>query len=255
MGKKIDLPLCKCGCEREIIIKYHHKYYGTPKFIKGHNAKGKNHPLYDKKHSKDTIIKMSLIKKGKIFTEIHKKRISNGNKGKERTEEMKGKYRKSKIGKINPMYKKTHSIEARTKISVASKEHWKNLEYRGNMSEKMKGENNPCWKGGITNESHKRLMDNEWRKISRRIRERDSCTCQLCGKHKLELKNTLDVHHIIPYIISKNNDDTNLITLCRGCHTTYEHKIKQLGYLHLQKLIINKNKIKQKIILDFREKT
>ena len=30
--------LCKCGCEREIIWKPHHKRYGTPKYISGHNG-------------------------------------------------------------------------------------------------------------------------------------------------------------------------------------------------------------------------
>ncbi len=29
---------CKCGCEEEIIEQYHHKYYGVPSFISGHNT-------------------------------------------------------------------------------------------------------------------------------------------------------------------------------------------------------------------------
>ena len=30
---------CKCGCGEEIIVKLHHKYYGIPDFIRGHNSR------------------------------------------------------------------------------------------------------------------------------------------------------------------------------------------------------------------------
>lgn len=29
--------LCACGCNQKIEIKKHHKYYGIPKYIHGHN--------------------------------------------------------------------------------------------------------------------------------------------------------------------------------------------------------------------------
>lgn len=32
---------CKCNCGRKIEIKPHHKYYGTPEYIHGHNERGK----------------------------------------------------------------------------------------------------------------------------------------------------------------------------------------------------------------------
>jgi len=78
---------CDCGCNQEIIIQRHHKYYGIPKYIKGHYWKGKHHTkdsiekisnakcgennsginnhFYGKHHSKDTIEKMSKAKEGK----------------------------------------------------------------------------------------------------------------------------------------------------------------------------------------------
>lgn len=31
--------LCECGCKIEIIIKPHHSWYGTPRFITGHDSK------------------------------------------------------------------------------------------------------------------------------------------------------------------------------------------------------------------------
>ncbi len=41
-----DMKLCECGCGQEIISQYHHKYYGIPRFIRGHQNKGKNNPMY-----------------------------------------------------------------------------------------------------------------------------------------------------------------------------------------------------------------
>ena len=31
--------LCKCGCGQEIVEKYHHRYYGSPDYIHGHNGR------------------------------------------------------------------------------------------------------------------------------------------------------------------------------------------------------------------------
>lgn len=39
--KKIQEKIfCKCGCDKEIIIKPQHKYYGIAKYIRGHQSKG-----------------------------------------------------------------------------------------------------------------------------------------------------------------------------------------------------------------------
>ena len=78
-------PLCKCGCGKEIIPQYHHKYYNTPHFIRGHNSRVQ-HPMYGKKHSDTTIQIMRVAKKGKKFNNTHKGAISKGNKGKKRTD-------------------------------------------------------------------------------------------------------------------------------------------------------------------------
>ena len=64
---------CKCGCGGEIIIKPHHKYYGIPEYISGHNKSflGKHHNeisiqkisdnhigMLDKNHSEESKQKM-----------------------------------------------------------------------------------------------------------------------------------------------------------------------------------------------------
>ena len=40
----------------------------------------------------------------------------------------------------------------------------------------------------------------------------------MCGKTKEENKRNMDVHHIVPYLDSKDNSLDNLICLCRRCH-------------------------------------
>ena len=40
------MKLCECGCGQEIVKQPHHKRFGTPRFILGHNSKGKTNPMY-----------------------------------------------------------------------------------------------------------------------------------------------------------------------------------------------------------------
>lgn len=65
-----------------------------------------------------------------------------------------------------------------------------------------------------------------WRAQSRLARERDKHVCRICGSKAGKKK--LDVHHIIPF--KEFNGDyltanqlSNLITLCRQCHTNVEN--------------------------------
>lgn len=65
---------------------------------------GENNPLYGKTHTSETILKMSVIKTGKIFTEEHRENISV-----------------SKSGTTNPWYGKKRSETTRKKMSEAQK--------------------------------------------------------------------------------------------------------------------------------------
>lgn len=68
-----------------------------------------------------------------------------------------------------------------------------------------------------------------WVKISKRIRERDNYTCQMCG---IQRKSYLIVHHKDwngkirgRSLKLMNNEDDNLITLCHKCHNgIHRHK-------------------------------
>ena len=58
-----------------------------------------------------------------------------------------------------------------------------------------------------------RLSLEEYQTLRKRVLERDSWRCQLCGSQK-----DLHVHHLQPR--GRLGDDSlhNLITLCVGCH-------------------------------------
>ena len=92
------------------------------------------------------------------------------------------------------------------------------------------GSKNPKWKGGITPESNKRVGRKLWIEIRKKVYERDNLTCQHCGKTNC----LLVAHHKIPYRISKNDDLSNLISLCSVCHTKEEWRLNSFELRNLQ---------------------
>ena len=83
---------------------------------------------------------------------------------------------------------------------------------RRTRSETLRGERNGRWEGGKSFE----LYPEEFWEKREAIRERDGRVCQICGAHESQLDRRLDVHHIDGD--KQNNDDHNLISLCRECH-------------------------------------
>jgi len=107
--------LCKCGCGKEIIIKPHHRYYGIPEYINGHNSKGKT-------ISAEVRAKISKTLKGRKKThkwcKKHSESLKIGyregriksQKGiKKMSPEAREKIRKANIGANNPMFDKHRS--------------------------------------------------------------------------------------------------------------------------------------------------
>lgn len=183
---------------------------------------------------------------GRTYDEIY---------GKEGAKILKNKI--SDNSKTNPNYGmggKHHKESTKIKIGIESKgrkhtpksirraveTRMRNGSYNHKESTKIKiglsqrGEKHYNWKGGITPVAHKRVKDRNWIKIANEIRKRDNNTCKMCGK---EGDKRLPVHHIIPFRISKDNAQKNLITLCQSCHMVFENKVKDLGYLKLQDLL------------------
>jgi transcription elongation factor Elf1 len=101
-------------------------------------------------------------------------------------------------------------------------------EQRMKMHLAQKGEKSWNWKGGKTEESFLRFKDFRWRKVAQEVRLRDNFTCQGCGTSP-----AVDVHHIVPWRVSKDDSMTNLVLLCRSCHMKIERLLSK-KYPHVK---------------------
>ena len=171
-----------------------------------------------KKMSKERIEKNRLSHLGIRTSEETKKKISNALKGKlpKNFYSIIEKARKVNLGNT---YRrgKTHSPEAKLKMSNTRKELYKNKE------------NHPMWKGGIStydrklylNLRRRSLKENaegthtfiEWELMKKQYRY----ICPCCNEKEPEIKLTQD--HIIP--LSKGGSDyiENIQPLCRNCNS------------------------------------
>jgi len=180
-----------CGCFRKEIVSRLHK---------------------NKIVSKESIEKRLLKMRGRKQSKEHiAKRISNmkangwvpWNTGKTLSEEHKEKCR---IASINNKY------ALGLKHTVGTRRH---------LSEKLKGENGPNWRGGI-NEINDTIRKSVEYKIWReQVFERDDYACRPCGV-KSEKGNYvyIEAHHILPFseFPELRFDVNNGETLCSICH-------------------------------------
>ena len=90
-------------------------------------------------------------------------------------------------------------------------------EHRKKTSERMTGENNPNWKGGIKFEPYCHLFNNEFKE---RVRSFWNRKCGICGKTEEENTQRLSVHHIsYDKKACCNITKPLFIPLCQSCHT------------------------------------
>jgi len=94
-----------------------------------------------------------------------------------------------------------------------------------------RNEETPNWKGGLSFEPYGLDFDND---LKADVRLRDGYICQICGKREDEEK--LHCHHID--YDKLNNDESNLISLCRSCHCKTNGN---RGYWTIQLSIHNQN--------------
>jgi len=175
---------------------------------------------YHTKESKEKIRKSKLGKKypkisialsGRHFSEEHKRKISEANKGKPHYIEWNKKVGKAKMGKKRKPFSKkwkeniSKSLKGRKIIWV----------------DKLKGEKCHFWKDGKSHEPY----SVDWTEtLKRSIRERDKYVCQICGKEP-----SIYVHHID--YDKKNCNPDNLTTLCHSCHSkTNSNREKWINY-------------------------
>lgn len=55
----------------------------------------------------------------------------------------------------------------------------------------------------------------QWMRVRREVLARDGHRCRACGQ-----SHGLDVHHVVMRSLGGSDDATNLIALCRDCHTS-----------------------------------
>ena len=79
------------------------------------------------------------------------------------------------------------------------------------------------WKGGLSN-----YRGPNWQQKRLEARARDNFACQKCGATETELRQELDVHHIVRFELfddyKEANQLDNLISYCRPCHLVVEHE-------------------------------
>ena len=151
----------------------------------------------------------SEFKKGHKMSKKVRAKISEKLKGIKRSEET-----KKKMGLARS--KMRHSSETKKLISKNNARHWKN-KTRPDIS----GENSSLWKGGKSFEPYGLEFNKD---LKEQIRKRDNYTCKECGTTEKQLKYKLHCHHID--YNKKNNNTTNLISLCRKCHIKTNFKRK-----------------------------
>lgn len=143
---------------------------------------------------------------------IVRQKLSKGNKGKKRSEEIKNQLRERalKLLKNNP------------KFGVGKrKAHW-------------------AWKGGICSENYKLRRSRKFQNWRKKVFKRDNYTCWICGDrsgngHRV----TLHPHHLKRFA---DNPElrfnlNNGITLCDFCHRTYT-KFGEILCANLEKLLL-----------------
>lgn len=94
-------------------------------------------------------------------------------------------------------------------------------------SEYISGENHHGYKGGRYF-GRDGFNITEWKnKIRPAILERDEYTCKRCGANQETA--IIHVHHIIPWSVSEDNSQENLISLCVSCHKFVEENYANKG--------------------------
>lgn len=91
-----------------------------------------------------------------------------------------------------------------------------NKERKRKISEAFTGTRHPNWQGGSRHISYRGVG---WNKVANMVRDRAGHRCEKCGVGESETGRRLDVHHEIPFHQKGSNRASNLIALCKTCHT------------------------------------
>ncbi len=157
------------------------------------NRQGKNNSMYNRHHTKETKLKMSIAQKKRI--------------------------------------RKPHTIETKKKMSDSKKDIPLSEKHKESISKALSGSNHYNWMGGITPlhlQIRRHDMYSDWRT---KVFQRDNYTCRVCGKrgnnieaHHINsfsfIKNKYNITTIEEAILCLELwNINNGITLCEECHT------------------------------------
>ena len=106
-----------------------------------------------------------------------------------------------------------HSEATKKKIGLGNKGKSVSAGQKERVRFLLSGEKTHLWKGGISFEEYSPLFNQQ---LKDRIRVRDNFICQICGVPELECDKRLSAHH--KDYDKKNNELSNLISLCCSCH-------------------------------------
>jgi len=164
--------------------------------------------------------RISMARKGKPFSEKHKRNLSVAHKGRPRLD-LRGKPRSDETKKkLSAAHMgKHHSEETKQKISIGNKGKLVSEETGQKISAAKKGKpvpnlcgsNHPNWHGGVSFEPYPINWTKHFRET---IRKRDNYTCILCGKPQGKRRHS--IHHI--NYVKGDLCLENLVTLCSDCH-------------------------------------
>lgn len=170
----------------------------------------------------ETRRKISETKMGKKMSAEARQKMSERQKGRRHSEETKRKISEAQKGEKGNMWSKHHLEITKRKMSKAGKGKHLSESHRRKIGEarsgKYGGEKSYNWQGGKSFEPYGLEFN---RRLKRQILERDGHECQLCGAIE-----DLCIHHLDRN--KRDNELTNLITLCRLCHsriTSFSRKL------------------------------
>jgi len=214
-----ETRICKCGCGLTFECKHHENKL----FYVGHNGRVL-------KHSQET-----------------KDKISSGNTGKVRDQDTRDRISKTVTEGYTPERRKEISLK-QTEFIANNRELLKEKVWNGEKVQKKRskslteyyntseGKEKQSIRSKVakpgTSKTLRRKFYN-WSlgvpfevnidyplefndKLRKSIKQRDNYTCQECKMLEVELKYKLHIHHID--YNKKNNNPSNLISLCRSCH-------------------------------------
>lgn len=172
--------------------------------------------------------------KGKHLSEEHKRNIGKAHLGTHRSEESKKKMSDAQSGEKHHMFGKHLSEEHKRKIGDGNRGKIMAEEARKKVSDSLRGKYGELarnWKGGRVSLKHQIRESFEYKQWRDDIYTRDDFTCQECGKRGVEIhahhypnsfSQILEDNRIITHeqalVCEEFWNIDNGITMCKECH-------------------------------------